>query len=136
MKMDLPMMGVLFLLICVVIGRMMLVKARRKIPAEQQQQLFQAFAKVRIYTVTPIAILLVSFIVFTQYVVMTTGDLVGFMGVLALITAGSQVYIFKKFAASDLPRDYLRAQTISSALTLLGVIVYIATVAISGIPMQ
>ncbi len=26
MKMDLPMMGVLFLLICVVIGRMMLVK--------------------------------------------------------------------------------------------------------------
>lgn len=132
MKIDLPMLGVLFLLLCVVVGRIILVKARKQIPVARQGELYQAFAKVRVYAIMPTAVLLVSFIAFMHFTAMTKGDLVGFMAVLALITAGTQVYIHKKFAASELPQDYLRSQTISAGLTLLGVIVYIATVAFSG----
>lgn len=133
MKIDLPMLGVLFLLVCVVVGRIILVKARRRIPEAQQRQLYQSFAKVRVYGMMPTAVLLVSFIAFMHFTPMTKGDLVAFMGVLALITVGTQVMIFKKFAASDLPKDYLRSQTVSAGLTLLGVLAYIAAVAYSGV---
>ncbi len=132
MNVDLPMLGVLFLLVCVVMGRMILVKARKKISETVQRQIFQSFAKVRVYAMIPVIVLLVCFIAFSHFSIITKGDLIGFMGVLALITIVTQVMIYKKFTASDLPKDYLRSQTFSAGLTLLGVLGYIAAVIFSG----
>ncbi len=132
MHVDLPMLGVLFLLVCVIIGRVILVKARKKIPETAQLELFQSFAKVRAFAIMPVAALLACFIVFSHFSNITKADLVGFMAVLALITIITQVMVYRKFIQSDLPRNYLLSQSISAGLTLLGVLGYIATVVFSG----
>ncbi len=101
--------GIVVLLLCVFVSRIVTMRATKAMSPESKAEMVDKFSGFTAYGMIPLVVIVLACFLLVRYTGVDTGLLAwGYFGLLIATIVGSQFYLVRKLKEMDLDSSYLR----------------------------
>jgi hypothetical protein len=121
-------LGIIVMLICIVLSRIISEKAHKNLTSEQKVSLIDSFSEMRKYNLLPLAVIFIVFI-FAKYLKPALGMSFYIIFLIAILSflVGLQIIVFRKLKRLEMPKSYTKIYVLSKIIVLSGFTFWIGT---------
>lgn len=118
---GIELIGLVALFGAIIAGRVLSEKAMKQLNADQKVQLMDAFSGIRKYSLIPLVVILVGYLLMVNAKVLTGawGHVIFLGGIVAYLLV-SQIITYRRLRRLSLPEEYIRTFRFSQVIVLLG----------------
>jgi len=121
--------GIVVLLVCVVVSRIISVKAARSMSKEKKAEMIDKFSGFAAYGMIPYVVIIAAYFLVAKYTEIDKVLLTWlYFGLLILMIIGTQIYSVKKLREMDLDSDYMKKYAIARVISMTGFTIFMAAV--------
>ena len=121
--------GIIILLTCVVVSRIISMKATRSISKEKKAEMIDKFSGFAAYGMIPYVVIIAAYFLVAKYTEIDKVLLTWlYFGLLILMIIATQIYSIKKLREMDLDSGYMRKYTIARVISMTGFAVFMIAV--------
>lgn len=121
--------ALMILLVFVFGSRQMMTKAMNKLTSSQKADLVDIFSKSNLFNYAVLILLLGLFFMNMQYQYTSKQtNLILYLSSITVYIIVSSYSAYKKLTAAELPKDYIKAYLISTALRTIGLVIFFALI--------
>ena len=121
--------GIIVLLVCVVVSRIISVKAAKSMSKEKKAEMIDKFSGFAAYGMIPYVVIIAAYFLVAKYTEMDKIMLTWlYFGLLILMIIATQIYSIKKLREMDLDSGYMRKYTIARVISMTGFAIFMVAV--------